>query len=74
VFAAQGCFGCHKIGAFGTAIGPDLSKVGVKYREDDLARWLADPASQKPNAHMPRLDLTPAEIAALAAFLAAQRN
>jgi cbb3-type cytochrome oxidase cytochrome c subunit len=73
LFMAQGCNGCHRIGAFGTPIGPDLSRVGAKYTEADLVRWLSDPASQKPNAHMPKLDLSPADVTALAAFLAVQR-
>ena len=73
LFTEQGCYGCHRIGAFGTPIGPDLSRVGAKYSEPDLIRWLSDPASQKPNAHMPKLELTRAEITALAAFLSTQR-
>jgi mono/diheme cytochrome c family protein len=73
LFMDHGCYGCHRIGALGTPIGPDLSKIGAKYAEVDLVRWLSDPASQKPNAHMPKLELTPADISALAAFLAAQR-
>jgi cbb3-type cytochrome oxidase cytochrome c subunit len=73
LFVAQGCYGCHRVGALGTPIGPDLSRVGAKYAESDLVRWLSDPASQKPNAHMPKLELAPEEITALAAFLAAQR-
>src|SRR5262245_19835965 len=73
LFMEQGCYGRHRIGALGTPIGPDLSRVGAKYSESDLVRWLSDPASQKPNAHMPKLELTPADISALAAFLAEQR-
>lgn len=73
LFMEQGCYGCHRIGALGTPIGPDLSRVGAKYSEPDLVRWLSDPASQKPNAHMPKLELSPADITALAAFLATQR-
>ncbi len=73
LFMDQGCYGCHRIRALGTPIGPDLSRVGAKYTEADLVRWLSDPASQKPNAHMPKLELTPADVTALAAFLAVQR-
>ena len=73
LFMEHGCYGCHRIGALGTPIGPDLSRVGAKYVEADLVRWLSDPASQKPNAHMPKLELKPAEVAALAAFLATRR-
>jgi cytochrome c oxidase subunit II len=73
LFMEHGCYGCHRIGALGTPIGPNLSRVGAKYAESDLVRWLSDPASQKPNADMPKLELTPAEVTALAAFLATQR-
>jgi mono/diheme cytochrome c family protein len=73
VFFSQGCYGCHRLGAAGTPIAHDLSHVGRKYTEAELARWLRDPASQKPNAHMPRLALTDEEIRALAAYLASFR-
>ena len=73
LFTDQGCYGCHRIGAFGTPIGPELSHVGAKYSREDLVRWLGDPGAQKPNAHMPKLELSPADIAALAAFLSTQR-
>jgi cytochrome c len=73
VFFAQGCYGCHRLGVAGTPIAHDLSHVGRKYTEAELARWLRDPASQKPNAHMPRLALTEEEIRTLAAYLASLR-
>lgn len=73
LFMSHGCYGCHRLGALGTPIGPDLSRIGAKYTQGDLVRWLTDPASQKPNAHMPKLELTPADITALAAFLSTQR-
>jgi mono/diheme cytochrome c family protein len=70
VFFEQGCYGCHRLGAAGTPIAHDLSHVGSKYTEAELVRWLRDPKSQKPTAHMPRLALSEAEIRALAAYLA----
>lgn len=70
VFFAQGCYGCHRLGAAGTPIAYDLSHIGRKYTEQQLVQWLRDPASQKPGAHMPRLALTEEEIRALAAYLA----
>jgi cbb3-type cytochrome oxidase cytochrome c subunit len=73
LFKVQGCYGCHLIGKFGTPIGPNLSRVGAKYSTEYLRRWLQDPAAQRPNAHMPKLELDPAEVEALAAFLSAQR-
>jgi mono/diheme cytochrome c family protein len=73
LFRVHGCYGCHLVGRFGTPIGPDLSRVGVKYSKEYLVRWLSDPAVQRPSAHMPKLELDPAEIEALAAYLATRR-
>ena len=70
VFFAQGCYGCHRLGAAGTPIAYDLSHVGRKYSQDQLEKWLRDPQRQKPTAHMPRLALTEEEIRALARYLA----
>jgi len=73
VFFSQGCYGCHRVGVAGTPIANDLSHVGRKYTDAEIAQWLRDPASQKPTAHMPRLALTEDEIRALAAYLGALR-
>ena len=73
VFFSQGCYGCHRIGVAGTPIANDLSHVGAKFTESELAKWLRDPAAQKPRAHMPRLALQEDEIRALAAYLATLR-
>jgi cbb3-type cytochrome oxidase cytochrome c subunit len=70
VFVSQGCYGCHLIGKFGTPIGPELSRVGAKYPASYLRQWLRDPASVRPTAHMPKLELTPEEIDSLAVYLA----
>jgi len=73
IFFTQGCYGCHRLGAAGTPIAYDLSHVGRKYSQAELERWLRDPQSQKPTAHMPRLALTEEEIRALAGYLAGLR-
>jgi cytochrome c oxidase subunit 2 len=70
VFMANGCHGCHTVGAVGTPIAPDLSRIGQRYSAAELARWLRDPAAQRPQAHMPRIALSPGEIEALATYLA----
>jgi cytochrome c oxidase subunit 2 len=74
LFFSEGCYGCHTIGKVGTPIGPDLTLVGLRHSERGIARWLADPEAERPGAHMPLLELTPEEIAALAAFLAQLRG
>ena len=72
-FKNNGCYGCHMIGKAGTPIGPDLSQVGSKYSPDYIARWLRDPALQRPSAHMPALELTEDDMKALAAYLGSLR-
>ena len=72
-FVAEGCHGCHTVGKLGTPIGPDLSHVGARYDNDYLVRWLRDPMSVRPAAHMPQLELSETQIAALAAYLSSLR-
>ncbi len=72
-FTKNGCHGCHTLGRLGTPIGPDLSRVGAKYSSEYLVRWLRDPSAVRPSAHMPALELTEADIRALAAYFGAQR-
>ena len=73
VFRDQGCYGCHTAEGMGTPIGPDLSRIGAKRNETDLARWLRDPSTHRPSAHMPKLQLTEAEVQALTAYLGSLR-
>jgi mono/diheme cytochrome c family protein len=68
-FKESGCFGCHTIGKVGTPLASDLSHIGAKYPPDYMARWLRDPALQRPNAHMPALELTEAQVRTLSAYL-----
>lgn len=72
-FVRNGCYGCHTIGRVGTPVARDLTHVGAKYGEPYIARWLRDPSHVRPSTHMPAIELTDADIEALAAFLAAQR-
>lgn len=73
VFREQGCYGCHTVGKTGTPIAADLSQIGARMDEKTLAAWLRDPALQRPTAHMPKLQLSDAEVRALAAYLSGQR-
>ena len=78
LFAAKGCATCHintraseARGECCGGVGPDLTN----YTNDPafLRRWLADPPAVRPGANMPDLNLSPAEIEALIAFLNAPR-
>jgi cbb3-type cytochrome oxidase cytochrome c subunit len=65
--------GCYTVGRMGTPVARDLTHVGAKYSAPYIARWLRDPSHVRPSTHMPAIELTDADIEALAAFLAAQR-
>jgi cytochrome c oxidase subunit 2 len=73
VFRDQGCYGCHTVGATGTPIATDLSRIGTKHDEAYFTRWLRDPSVQRPSAHMPKLQLSEPEVQALAAYLGSLR-
>ena len=71
LFRAKGCVSCHRhdavAGGDSVEIGPNLTH----YDADPafLRRWLRDPAAVRPDTRMPNLQLAPAEIEALIAFL-----
>jgi len=73
VFRDQGCYGCHTVGATGTPIATDLSRIGAKRDHAYLARWIRDPSLQRPTAHMPKIQLSEGEVQALAAYLGSLR-
>lgn len=75
LFVAKGCVTCH---VHGDVAGSGVVQVGpaltvLRLPADFLQKFLADPsvlpASQQTNGGMPNLDLKPAEITALVAFL-----
>ena len=73
LFVAKGCLACHehaRVEGAGTYdVGPDLS--AVRFAPDYLAKFLADPSIKPATSElrMPNLQLKPAEIAALVAFI-----
>jgi ubiquinol-cytochrome c reductase cytochrome b subunit len=69
------CLGCHLIDGVGGKEGPDLSHVGQKYSAELIARRVTNPVDVKPDAEMPsfRGQLTPAEILAIAQWLASRK-
>ena len=75
LFQAKGCIVCHNhaelrqaFTGITTDIGPDFT-WGTKRPVEFLRSWLADPQFFKPDTPMPNLELSEAEIEALAAFL-----
>jgi putative heme-binding domain-containing protein len=41
-----GCISCHRVGATGSRVGPDLSDVGLRRSATELQRALLDPGSE----------------------------
>lgn len=82
LFLAKGCITCHSHSASGAPsdvpsarVGPDLSDRRLP--ADYLAKFLADPSIKTVWAstnRMPNLELAPREIAALVAFINAERR
>jgi ubiquinol-cytochrome c reductase cytochrome b subunit len=72
---ARFCVGCHTIDGEGGTDGPDLSKIGSKHDAAYMQRLVADPESVDPKAEMPSFEtrLTPAELEAIAAYLASRK-
>jgi mono/diheme cytochrome c family protein len=77
LFVAKGCLICHRHDAVPNSgrvdVGPNLTVP--RLAPGFLTRFLADPSLLPPDARgqrMPNLDLTPAEIAALVAFVGGQ--
>jgi ubiquinol-cytochrome c reductase cytochrome b subunit len=72
---ARHCVGCHVVDGEGGSDGPDLSTIGRKHGVDELKRWIADPEAVNPDAEMPSFArrLTPDQLEAIAAYLAARK-
>lgn len=79
LFLAKGCATCHAHAGVPTTYqvptGPDLTHyvVANDATREYLRRWLTNPQAVKPNATMPNLNLSPAEVDALIAFLATNK-
>ena len=69
------CYSCHIIGGAGGDEGPKLTNVGKKLDAATIAARIGNPKSVSADAEMPAFGdkLSPAEIAALAAWLAGHK-
>jgi mono/diheme cytochrome c family protein len=74
LFDADGCRACHRIGPRGGGAGPDLTFVGLRRPRAWLERWLESPRAWKSDTRMPEQGLAPADRAALADYLSAQKG
>jgi len=77
-----GCVGCHKIGAEGGAVGPDLSRIGARQTATQIRTSILDPDAritpgfENFKGIMPKTfgnQLTAAQLEALVQFLAARK-
>lgn len=64
------CAYCHSINAQGGILGPDLSLVGARRDRDWIVAHFLNPKEVTPGSAMPRLNLLPAEVDYLTAYLA----
>ena len=72
---ARYCLGCHIVDGDGGKDGPELTHIGSKRDLEFLRKVILDPESVDPDAEMPSFAkrLTPAEIEAVAEYLASRR-
>jgi mono/diheme cytochrome c family protein len=68
----QKCKVCHSIGGVGGAmakVGGPLDNVGATRDEAWLKAYMADPKSKMPDAKMPKLNLSPADLDAVTKYM-----
>ncbi len=73
-FAQVGCAACHRIGAAGSAGGPDLTLVGFRHSPEWLDLWLRNPRAWRPDTPMPNPRISPAARAAIVSYLSALKG
>ncbi len=84
VFLSATCAGCHTIRGTPAAgdVGPDLTHLATRgtlaaltipNNRRELASWIRDPQHIKPGNKMPGLNLSPADLHALVAYLSGLR-
>jgi cytochrome c len=81
LFTSKGCVGCHTLNGYPGATGvegpnltnmplrPTIAGETIQNSADNLARWIQDPPSLKPDTRMPNLGLSSQEARDLAAYL-----
>ena len=66
---SQLCVACHSLEGQGGSVGPPLDDVGSRRDYNNLVVWLTDPQKVKPGTTMPKLPLSPPDVAELASYL-----
>ena len=82
LFTAGGCVACHKLGAEGGAVGPDLTHIGGRANATYIRESILDPGAKIAKGYepmggvMPKTfgdQMTATQLEALVRFLAARR-
>ena len=83
VFQHGLCIACHRIdGVSYGVVGPSLNKVATRTTiaagmmdntRDNLKAWIQNAPKHKPGSMMPNMNLSDADVEALAAFLQTRR-
>lgn len=69
VFQAHGCSGCHGEVGLGSTVAPSLKGVTSEYPGPQLEALLHNPNAAMRAGHMPAVDASPNDMAALLAYL-----
>ena len=82
LITAGGCLGCHKLGAEGGALGPDLTRLGARRTANAIRAKILDPGSTVTKGYenfagvMPKTfgeQMTAAQLEALVRYLASRK-
>jgi ubiquinol-cytochrome c reductase cytochrome b subunit len=68
-FRQENCISCHVIGEHGTPVGPDLTKTAIKKDAAWMIAHFKRPSAIRPGSSMPPIQLSDAQLNALASFL-----
>ena len=69
IYAEQKCSLCHKVGAAGGKLGPDLSAVATRRDAAWLAKYLVNPKIVDPKNKMPAVKVKGQDLDDLIAYL-----
>lgn len=67
------CSMCHRIDGDGMRVGPDLSDIGLRLKQDYMMRWLQDPKTFRPDTQMPAPKANRQQLRELVAYLQSLR-
>ena len=69
IYKEQKCSLCHKVGAAGGKMGPELTKVGGTRDKAWLVKYLANPKAENPKNKMPAVKVKGADLDHLIAYM-----